>query len=93
MREVFGDDYAHHPPLVEEAPGKQMLALLRQLDASAPLQTNSPRRWTRLSLRAWTLMCSSACLASASLASASGSVPGCSARSETTGPGSPMPAA
>ncbi|MFE4579995.1 IS110 family RNA-guided transposase [Streptomyces chartreusis] len=34
LREVFRGDYAHQPPLVEAALGKQMLALLRQLDAA-----------------------------------------------------------
>ncbi|MFE3205675.1 IS110 family transposase [Embleya sp. NPDC059237] len=33
LRNVFRGDYAHQPPLVEEAMGKQMLALLRQLNA------------------------------------------------------------
>ncbi|MFD7264062.1 IS110 family transposase [Streptomyces sp. NPDC059874] len=33
LREVFRGDFAHQPPLVEDALGKQMLALLRQLDA------------------------------------------------------------
>ena len=34
MREIFRADYAHQPPLVEDALGKQMLALLRQLEAA-----------------------------------------------------------
>ncbi|MGW4872849.1 IS110 family transposase [Streptomyces chartreusis] len=34
LREVFRGDYAHQPALVEEALGKQMLAVLRQLDAA-----------------------------------------------------------
>lgn len=34
IREVLRTDYAHQPPLVEDALGKQMLALLRQLDAA-----------------------------------------------------------
>ncbi|MFE4583486.1 IS110 family RNA-guided transposase [Streptomyces chartreusis] len=34
LREIFRGDYAHHPILVEEALGKQMLALLQQLDAA-----------------------------------------------------------
>ncbi|MFI0913661.1 IS110 family RNA-guided transposase [Streptomyces abikoensis] len=35
LREVFRAEYAHQPPLAEEAMGRQMLALLRQLDAAA----------------------------------------------------------
>ncbi|MER7960351.1 IS110 family transposase [Streptomyces sp. NPDC096030] len=34
LREVFRSKWAHQPPLVEEALGKQMLALLTQLDAA-----------------------------------------------------------
>ncbi|WP_405596045.1 IS110 family transposase [Streptomyces sp. NBC_01410] len=34
LRAVFGGDYAHQPPLVEVALGKQTLALLRQLEAA-----------------------------------------------------------
>lgn len=34
LREVFRADYAHQPPLVEDALGKQMLALLVQLEAA-----------------------------------------------------------
>ncbi|MDT0484504.1 IS110 family RNA-guided transposase [Streptomyces doebereineriae] len=34
LREVFRGDYAHQPTRVEEALGKQMLALIRQLDAA-----------------------------------------------------------
>ncbi|MFF5027839.1 IS110 family transposase [Streptomyces collinus] len=34
LREVFRDEWAHQPPLVEDALGKQMLALLIQLDAA-----------------------------------------------------------
>ncbi|MET7914304.1 IS110 family transposase [Streptomyces avermitilis] len=34
LREVFRAEYAHQPPLVEDALGKQMLSLLRQLDAA-----------------------------------------------------------
>ncbi|MFE5873580.1 IS110 family transposase [Streptomyces roseifaciens] len=34
MREVLRDEWAHQPSLVEEALGKQMLALLVQLDAA-----------------------------------------------------------
>ncbi|WP_306970977.1 IS110 family transposase [Streptomyces afghaniensis] len=35
LRDVFRADYAHQPPLVEEALGKQMLALLVQLEAAS----------------------------------------------------------
>ncbi|WP_320779981.1 IS110 family transposase [Streptomyces sp. CRN 30] len=35
LREVFRADWAHQPPLVEEALGKQMLALLVQLEAAS----------------------------------------------------------
>ncbi|MFI0717435.1 IS110 family transposase [Streptomyces inhibens] len=34
LREVFRGDFAHQPPLVEDALGKQMLALLVQLEAA-----------------------------------------------------------
>lgn len=34
LREVFRTEWAHQPPLVEDALGKQMLALLVQLDAA-----------------------------------------------------------
>ncbi|MFI6473254.1 IS110 family transposase [Streptomyces sp. NPDC050516] len=34
IREVFRADWAHQPPLVEDALGKQMLALLLQLEAA-----------------------------------------------------------
>ncbi|MGP3922352.1 IS110 family transposase [Streptomyces sp. 8N616] len=34
LREVFRSDWAHQPPLVEDALGKQMLALLVQLEAA-----------------------------------------------------------
>ncbi|MGX1975723.1 IS110 family RNA-guided transposase [Streptomyces sp. G7(2002)] len=34
LREVFRADWAHQPPLIEDALGKQMLALLVQLDAT-----------------------------------------------------------
>ncbi|MEU5272933.1 IS110 family RNA-guided transposase [Streptomyces hygroscopicus] len=34
LREAFRAEYAHQPPLIEDALGKQMLALLRQLDAA-----------------------------------------------------------
>ncbi|MEU5242506.1 IS110 family transposase [Streptomyces lydicus] len=34
LREAFRADWAHQPPLVEDALGKQMLALLVQLDAA-----------------------------------------------------------
>ena len=34
LRDVFHDNYAHQPPLVEEALGKQMLPLLMQLEAA-----------------------------------------------------------
>lgn len=34
LREVFRGDYAHQPPLVEDALGRQMLALLGQLEAA-----------------------------------------------------------
>lgn len=34
LREVLHTDFAHQPPLVEDALGRQMLALLRQLDAA-----------------------------------------------------------
>lgn len=35
MREIFRGEYAHQPHWVEDALGKQMLALLRQLKALA----------------------------------------------------------
>ncbi|WP_406510683.1 IS110 family transposase [Streptomyces sp. NBC_00212] len=34
LREAFRGDYAHQPPLVEDALGRQMLALLGQLEAA-----------------------------------------------------------
>lgn len=34
LREVFRADWAHQPPLVEAALGKQMLAILVQLEAA-----------------------------------------------------------
>ncbi|MER6048373.1 IS110 family transposase [Streptomyces sp. NPDC001793] len=34
LREILRGDYAHQPPLVEDALGKQMLALLGQLEAA-----------------------------------------------------------
>ncbi|WP_406347088.1 IS110 family transposase [Streptomyces sp. NBC_00648] len=34
LRDVFRADYAHQPPLVEDALGRQMLALLGQLEAA-----------------------------------------------------------
>ncbi|MEU9421259.1 IS110 family transposase [Streptomyces sp. NPDC048272] len=34
LRDVFRGDYAHQPPLVEDALGKQMLALVVQLEAA-----------------------------------------------------------
>ena len=34
LRDIFRSDYAHQPPLVEEALGKQMLALVVQLEAA-----------------------------------------------------------
>ncbi|MCX4581218.1 IS110 family transposase [Streptomyces sp. NBC_01571] len=34
IREVFRGDFAHQPPLLEDALGQQMLALLRQLEAA-----------------------------------------------------------
>ncbi|MFD4977880.1 IS110 family transposase [Streptomyces sp. NPDC058424] len=34
IRDIFRAEWAHQPPLVEEALGKQMLALLMQLDAA-----------------------------------------------------------
>ncbi|WUW01173.1 IS110 family transposase [Streptomyces sp. NBC_01471] len=34
LRDIFRDDYAHQPPLVKDALGKQMLALLVQLEAA-----------------------------------------------------------
>lgn len=35
LREVFRSEWAHQPPLVEDALGKQMLALLVQLEATS----------------------------------------------------------
>ncbi|WP_190087078.1 IS110 family transposase, partial [Streptomyces longisporoflavus] len=40
IREVFRADYAHQPPLVEDALGKQMLALLIQLGAACTAADN-----------------------------------------------------
>ncbi|MGW7180370.1 transposase, partial [Streptomyces sp. NPDC054855] len=40
IREVFRADYAHQPPLVEGALGKQMLALLIQLEAACTAADN-----------------------------------------------------
>ncbi|MFI7014011.1 hypothetical protein [Streptomyces sp. NPDC050164] len=34
VRDIFRADWAHQPPLVEDALGKQMLALLTQLGAA-----------------------------------------------------------
>ncbi|MFD7281623.1 IS110 family transposase [Streptomyces sp. NPDC059862] len=34
LRDIFRGDYAHQPPLVEDALGKQMLALMVQLEAA-----------------------------------------------------------
>ncbi|WP_331735989.1 IS110 family transposase (plasmid) [Streptomyces anulatus] len=34
LREIFRAEWAHHPPLVEKALGRQMLALLAQLEAA-----------------------------------------------------------
>jgi transposase len=40
LREVFRADWAHQPPLVEDALGKQMLALLLQLEAACTAADN-----------------------------------------------------
>ncbi|RKT08497.1 transposase IS116/IS110/IS902 family protein [Streptomyces sp. 3211.6] len=40
LREVFRADWAHQPPLVEDALGKQMLALLVQLEAACTAADN-----------------------------------------------------
>lgn len=40
LRNVFRADYAHQPPLVEDALGRQMLSLLRQLDAACTATDN-----------------------------------------------------
>ncbi|MEU9140961.1 IS110 family transposase [Streptomyces sp. NPDC048404] len=40
LREVFREDYAHHSALVEDALGKQMLALLVQLEAACTAADN-----------------------------------------------------
>ncbi|MEU1629591.1 IS110 family transposase [Streptomyces sp. NPDC020096] len=40
IREVFRADWAHQPPLVEDALGKQMLALLGQLEAACTAADN-----------------------------------------------------
>lgn len=40
LREVFRADWAHQPPLVEDALGQQMLALLVQLDAACTAADN-----------------------------------------------------
>lgn len=40
LREVFRADWAHQPPLVEDALGKQMLALLVQLEAACTATDN-----------------------------------------------------
>ncbi|MGP3979208.1 IS110 family transposase [Streptomyces sp. 8N114] len=40
VREVFRAEWAHQPPLVEDALGKQMLALLIQLDAACTAADN-----------------------------------------------------
>ncbi|MET7724567.1 IS110 family transposase [Streptomyces mirabilis] len=40
LREIFRADWAHHPSLVEDALGKQMLALLVQLEAACTAADN-----------------------------------------------------
>ncbi|WP_436845587.1 IS110 family transposase [Streptomyces shenzhenensis] len=40
LRDVFRSDWAHQPPLVENALGKQMLALLLQLEAACTATDN-----------------------------------------------------
>jgi transposase len=40
LRDIFRAEYAHQPPLVEDALGKQMLFLLRQLDAACTATDN-----------------------------------------------------
>ncbi|GAA3796660.1 hypothetical protein ACFQ0G_45700 [Streptomyces chiangmaiensis] len=40
LREIFWADWAHQPSLVEDALGKQMLALLFQLEAACTAADN-----------------------------------------------------
>lgn len=88
IRGIFRAEWAHHSPLVEEALGKQMLALQVQLEAACTAADDLAGRSKRVSLSTRTLRSSSA-----SPASASSSAPGCSPRSATTAIASPTPAA
>lgn len=88
LREVFRGEFAHQPPLVEQALGKQMLALLMQLEAACTAADDLAEAVAEASLGTRTLRSSSV-----SPASASSSVPGCWPRSGTTTHASPTPAA
>lgn len=88
LREIFRADWARQPQLVEDALGKQMLALLIQLEAACTAADNLAEAVEEAFLSTRTLRSSSA-----SPASASSSAPECLPRSGTTGDGSPTPAA
>ncbi|GHB11741.1 hypothetical protein GCM10010330_77300 [Streptomyces tendae] len=88
LRAIFGADWAHQPALVEDAFGKQMLALLVQLEAACVAADQLAKAVEEAFLSTRTLRSSSA-----SPASAPSSAPGCSPRSEMTGIGSPTPVA
>ncbi|GAA2646818.1 hypothetical protein GCM10010425_65770 [Streptomyces spororaveus] len=88
LRGILRTSWAHQPPLVEDALGEQMLALLVQLEATCTAANDlaeaveetfaqHPDAEVILSFPAW---------------APSSAPPGCSPRSATTGSGSPTPA-
>jgi hypothetical protein len=85
LREAFRAPQMRQPPLVEQAMGRQALALLRSSTPPVPARTTS--RPPPSSLLTSTRTPGSS---PASQGSARSPAPGCSPRSETTGPGSPM---
>lgn len=88
LRDIFRAGWAHQPLLVEDALGKQMLALLVQLEAACTAADALAEAVEEAFLSTRTLRPSSA-----SPDSAFSSAPECSPRSATTATGSRTPAA
>ena len=86
LRAIFAGDYLHQPPAVEQAMGRQVLALVLQLDAAcraADDLAEAPRR------RSPNTLTRRSCPASPG--SGRSPAPGCWLRSAMTAPGSAIP--
>jgi hypothetical protein len=84
IQEVLRRDWLRHPPLVEQAFGRQALALLRQLDAACTNADDLAAAAVESLSNTRTPRSSPACQDSDH-----SPAPGCSPRSATTDPASP----